>query len=245
VDGQRFDDLTQRLTSLLSRRRFGQALATLGMAGVLGSAPAAQGKKKKCKKPRVKCGKKCVDPKTNPSHCGNCTTACGTGQSCVGGTCVSTSGCNPPCPSDRPCSGGKCTCSTDQQCARDRDPDGFQCLNSVTNPFCGCRKASPTDEYPRVCVAGEPCSFCCSDLECQAANPDLPDIVCTTLPVNGLVGRACCVPKDGLCGGNNQCCGGGCVGNACGCIGAGNPCGAHEQCCSNQCGTQANPFTCM
>ena len=98
MDGQRFDDLTQYVTSLLNRRRFGGALAVLGLGGSLGVAPktkAKKKKKKKCKSGTVKCGQKCVNTSNDSAHCGSCTTACGTGQSCVGGTCTPAVGCNP------------------------------------------------------------------------------------------------------------------------------------------------------
>ena len=248
MDGQRFDDLTQRLTSHITRRRFGQALATIGLG--LGPALAPKASAKKPKKKKKKKGGGCT-PDCAGKACGaadGCTGRCNQGscpvtQTCQSGQCLPDSSCTPACASDRECSEGKCKCSLDSQCARDRDPNGFDCLNSVTNPFCGCRPF--TGQNRRVCVAGEPCSVCCSAEECQAKVPELPDIICASLPLNALVGRFCCVPQGGLCGGNSQCCGGSCVGNVCSCNGSGQNCSAHEACCSNQCGTPANPFTCM
>jgi Stigma-specific protein, Stig1 len=35
----------------------------------------------------ITCGGKCVDPLTNPAHCGGCDKACNTGEACVGGIC--------------------------------------------------------------------------------------------------------------------------------------------------------------
>jgi hypothetical protein len=249
MDGLHFDRLTRRVGALLTRRRLGPVLILAGLGGSL--APGDKSLAKKRKKKKKKSGGGCK-PACASKACGaddGCGDPCQTGscpptQTCRDGECVSTA-CDPPCPVDRPCSQsqGKCTCSADFQCARDRDPEGFDCLNSVTNPFCGCRPF--TGQNRRVCVAGEPCSVCCADEECQAAVPDLPDIVCTSLPLNTLIGRACCVPHEGLCGGNNHCCSGSCVGSACGCLATGANCGAHEACCSNQCGTQANPFKCM
>jgi hypothetical protein len=254
MDGLQFDRLTRRLTDprRLDRRRLAQLLAGLGLFASLGFTSVSESRKRKNRKRKKRCRPHTLSQTCGANGCGskqnNCkqTVDCGgcTQGTCVGGTCQTLT-CSPACQADRPCSGGRCTCSADSQCARDRDPEGFQCLNSVTNPFCGCRKQRPEDLYPRVCVAGEPCSSCCADQECRDRVPDLPDIVCTSLPVNGLVGRGCCVPKDGLCGGNNDCCGGGCVDDVCGCLGTGANCGAHEQCCSNQCGTQATPFKCM
>src|SRR5205823_5775121 len=34
------------------------------------------------------CGGTCVDPNLDPANCGGCGIACGTGEACVGGTCV-------------------------------------------------------------------------------------------------------------------------------------------------------------
>lgn len=196
-----------------------------------------------CQSPNTLCGSSCVDTRTDRNNCGTCGNTCTSGQNCVNSSCVSA--CNPPCAAGRDCYQGTCTCSSPSQCANERNPNGFDCIGAPGNPLvtiCGCTPF--TGQNRRVCVAGEPCSVCCSDLECRTAVPDLPDIICATVPVNGLVGRSCCVPQGGLCGGNNQCCGGGCVNNQCGCLGGGQNCGQHEQCCSNQCGTQAEPNKC-
>jgi hypothetical protein len=250
MDGLRFDRLTLHVGTLLTRRRIGQALLLAGIGGSLAPFAEADAKKRRKKKrKRKRSGGGCA-PDCAGKACGaddGCGARCRTGscpanQTCQSGQCVLTTICAPPCAADRECSGGRCKCTADSQCARDRDPQGFDCLNSVTNPFCGCRPF--TGQNRRVCVAGEPCSVCCADLECQAILPELPDIVCTSLPLNALVGRACCVPQGRFCGGNNHCCGGGCIDETCGCLGTGQNCGAHEACCSGQCGSQQNPFQC-
>jgi hypothetical protein len=41
----------------------------------------------KCLPGFKKCGKKCVDMKTNPAHCGSCDVACQPGETCVAGVC--------------------------------------------------------------------------------------------------------------------------------------------------------------
>ena len=86
MDHSRFDDITKGFAA--SSRR-----SLLGIAG--GAALAAwlgrenvKAKKKKCKKPKAKCGKACVNRKTDARHCGACGNACAAGQTCVNGACV-------------------------------------------------------------------------------------------------------------------------------------------------------------
>lgn len=75
----------------------------------------------KCKPGFRKCGRKCVDTDTSIKHCGACGDACGTGQACVDGDCV-TQICTPaqtqPCYEGPPgtqgvgvCQGGTRTCN--------------------------------------------------------------------------------------------------------------------------------------
>lgn len=230
MDEQQFDRLARCLGQGFDRRRLTGVVTGLGLATALGSPTKTEAKRNKKKK-----------KKPSPS--------CPGGTALCGGTCVNTAtdsancgGCGRVCAVDRPCSQGRCTCSLDSQCARDRDPAGFDCLNSVTNPFCGCRPF--TGQNRRVCpgAAGEACSVCCSDEECQATVPDLPTIICATPSLNGTVGRSCCNPPGAPC--SNNCCAGFCSGAICGCKAAAQPCGQDQQCCSNQCGTQANPNGC-
>lgn len=173
------------------------------------------------------------------------TGTCPTNQTCRNGICVSTDGCNPPCPAGRSCYQGTCTCTSSAQCANERNPRGFDCVGAPGNPsvtICGCTQFAGLNR--RVCVAGEPCSVCCSDGECRAQTPGSPDIICATIPVNGLVGRSCCDPPGSPC--SSVCCSvSSCAsGTQCGCRAGGQACGQHEQCCSLQCGTQADPFQC-
>ena len=44
-----------------------------------------------CASGLTSCSGTCVDTKTDPSHCGSCTTTCTTGSTCVGGGCVASS----------------------------------------------------------------------------------------------------------------------------------------------------------
>ena len=47
-----------------------------------------------CSSGQISCNAECVDPLTNPLHCGGCGHACPTGQLCSGGVCVTS--CSPP-----------------------------------------------------------------------------------------------------------------------------------------------------
>ena len=40
-----------------------------------------------CVAPRMMCGEECVDPNSDPAHCGGCDMACPMGMGCSGGTC--------------------------------------------------------------------------------------------------------------------------------------------------------------
>jgi hypothetical protein len=55
-------------------------------------ASAKKKKKKACKGGKTRCGKRCVDLRTNSAHCGACGNGCGEDGSCQGGECVVTCG---------------------------------------------------------------------------------------------------------------------------------------------------------
>jgi hypothetical protein len=105
----RVDDLSELLARRLplSRRHFGRAIAGVGLAGagLVGADPAAEAKRKKKRikcKGAVKCGKRCVNPKTDPAHCGGCGRRCGAAQFCDEGTCVDCDVCVAGCAHDSP-----------------------------------------------------------------------------------------------------------------------------------------------
>jgi hypothetical protein len=269
MDSHRFDHLTRELAQSLGRRRvaglfFGSGLSAL-IVGTTLDAKARKRKKRKKKKsppatpplapppaspsaspPPTGCTPTCAgkgcgadDGCGQPCQTGNCPT----NQTCRNGLCITADGCNPPCAAGRQCYQGTCTCTNSAQCANERNPNGFNCVGAPGNPsvtICGCTHFAGLNN--RVCVAGEPCSVCCSDLECQAQLPGVPDVICATVSSTALTGRSCCRPPGSSpCGG---CCSGFCNGAVCGCIAGGQPCGQHEQCCSLQCGTQADPGKC-
>jgi hypothetical protein len=102
VDGPQFDQVLRAIAT--SRRTvIGGAVATI--AGVSGWTEIRAGKRKrrKCKSPKVKCGKKCLPAGSccNDNDCGMCQTcngttcivapsgtACGVGGSCNGTVCI-------------------------------------------------------------------------------------------------------------------------------------------------------------
>lgn len=142
MDGHQFD---QVLRSVATSRRtaIGGAAATL--AGIVGWREAEAGKKKKkCKAPKVKCGKQCLPAGAccADSDCGTCQvcsgkrcvlapagSACGVGGSCNGTACINE---------------GAFGCTLDQDfcldaprtaCPRSRTP-GAICISDDDKPRC-------------------------------------------------------------------------------------------------------------
>ena len=245
MDSDHFDAIIRRLSMRLPRRTLlGPALgSTLGLS--LFTQPEAKKRKrrKKKKKPPTACTPNCAGVACGANDgCGRpCQTGtCPTNQDCQQGQCVARNACDPPCPSGRDCFQGDCTCTSSGQCANDRDPNGFDCVSAPGNPLigiCGCANSSA-----RVCTAGQPCSTCCADLDCQAIFPGDDHIICATIPVDTLVGRSCCHPPGSPC--SSACCSGFCSGTVCGGFATGHACGQNEQCQSRQCGTPTTPNAC-
>lgn len=65
-----------------------------------------------CPEPLGVCGTECVDVRSDPRHCFNCSTSCKPGNLCVMGMCVAkkTCGSSSDCPKGHTCTGGACTC---------------------------------------------------------------------------------------------------------------------------------------
>lgn len=78
-----------------------------------------------CDEGQMRCGADCVDPLTDPEHCGGCGKACEEGEECVGATCRDAGGGSEDC-REVPCTGftycdlntGECLpgCASDSQC---------------------------------------------------------------------------------------------------------------------------------
>ena len=110
VNARRFDALIRHAATGKTRRQILGAMTTLfGISLALPGHGAAgckkvgkkceknkdccdhakcQGKECKCKSGFTECDKKCFDLDKDEQHCGNCDTACATGESCVAGTCA-------------------------------------------------------------------------------------------------------------------------------------------------------------
>lgn len=242
MDTGHVDALARRLSAHLPRRTvLGSALGSALGLSLLTPLDAKKRKRRKKKKPKPGSPPPGCTPTCAGAACGandGCGNPCQTGtcpanQVCQQGQCVSTTTCNPPCPGGRSCFQGDCTCTSSGQCLNDRDPNGFDCVTAPGNPqigICGCANTNA-----RVCVAGEPCSTCCSTLECQGIFPDDAHIICATVSSTATTGRVCCHPPNSPC--SSACCSGSCAGAVCGCSGTGRPCSLHQQCCSGQCGT--------
>jgi hypothetical protein len=138
MDQDRFDRLA-RLTRLRLSRRAGLGIA---LVTALGLAPEATAKRR-CKRPRKRCGGKCVNVKTNRKNCGRCRRACGAGEKCKRGRC-------------RPAS-NECVGQPDH--TRCGDLGAGRCVSGVCipRPTCG--------EQDTVIEDGD-CSHCCSG-ECE------------------------------------------------------------------------------
>jgi hypothetical protein len=111
-------------------------------------ASAKKTKKKRCKGGRSRCGKRCVDLKTDPAHCGACGNGCGADGICQGGKCV------------LGCGGGQTEC-------------GDRCVNLQSDHgHCGaCGSACGFSQVceDRACVAG--CTVCVSGCQFTAIQP--------------------------------------------------------------------------
>ena len=84
MDARRFDTLVRLLVAATPRR---QILGSM-VSALLGGYAVARQAEAGCKKVGKKCDKKCYDLDKDEQHCGNCNTACATGESCVAGTCA-------------------------------------------------------------------------------------------------------------------------------------------------------------
>jgi hypothetical protein len=206
MDAERFDRWTRLFGERLSRRRIGAILLALGVVGaepvhetVARHKHKHKKPKKKCKHGTIKCGKHCINPKTDALNCGGCDIRCFAGVACVDGQCGGTcrdgqircgdalcvdpnsnedhcGGCNHPCTGDLTCLEGDCGCadSGDTQC-------GDECFDLQTDDdHCGrCDKTCGDTER---CQGGECVATGCAadEIECGGGLciPDVPTACC-------------------------------------------------------------------
>jgi hypothetical protein len=231
---------------VVTKTLLGHALAGLGLALGLRAETQAKTKTKPkpkgCKRGTVKCGKTCVDTRTNARNCGRCGRRCSAGQSCAGGrcqgggcpsgrtvcgtSCVDTQtdnancgGCGNGCGSGKSCQGGQCVTPT---CGKNELLCGGRCVPSVGAHPCGSQAdcGGPTDSSNHI--------FCdTSQHQCRCVTQGY-GICLRTADHRGICGECCAGGAGSLncqgdlgCHGGNHC---SCPAGESQCPGGGNQC---------------------
>lgn len=195
MDANRFDDVLRQWGST-RRPVLGAVLGTLlGLTGISPS-DAKKKKKKKCKAPRVKCGKVCCAAGEICQN-GACTSPCPAGQTRCNGTCQS-GPCTPPCPAGQTRCSGTCV---------DTRTDGANC--GGCGRVCEDANACQQGMCPLACPAGQ--ARCtegqCVDITGNAAHCGACDVAC---PAGFGCQAGTCVRIVGTCtAGQDSCAGGG------------------------------------
>jgi hypothetical protein len=157
-----FDALIRGASVTNSRRALGRLLAAIAAASIGGVATPQSGdagnrkRKRRCRGGKRRCGRRCVDTRTNPRHCGGCGNRCQVNGVCIAGRCTCPKGnCADPglncCPKDLAVD---CTGFTAN------DPQG-QFTDVAT---CGFTTECPTD---RQCVGPRFQACCPADSRCD------------------------------------------------------------------------------
>lgn len=165
-----------------------------------------------CPTDRIACGDTCVDPQTDPKHCGTCSKACAAGQVCAAAACT--------------CTTGLTAC-------------GAACVDTASDPKnCG---ACGTDCGAMVCASGKctgtcpgtttNCAGACVDTKTSAIHCGACGKACPAGTT--CVGGACACPS------GKTLCGDTCVDaqtDVANCGGCGKACGAGQSCTAGACG---------
>ncbi len=193
---------------------------------------AAEAEVPGCRPGQIDCGGTCVDPTSDPLHCGACDRPCAAGEVCNEGVCASS------------CSGGRTNCygacvdletdplhcgSCETPCARNEDCAAGAC---VCVPDCTGRECGP-DGCAGSCAPGCATGWSCgADGRCACAGTACGDVCCAAGDVCG-AGGGCCTPS---CAG--RACGDDGCGGSCGSCPAGDVCLAGGTCCAPSCGSR-------
>jgi hypothetical protein len=183
MEGHQFD---QVLRSIVASRRtvVGGVVATV--AGVAGWSEITAGKKrkKKCKSPKVKCGKKCLPAGSccNDNDCGACQTcsgktcvlapagtACGVGGSCNGTACINEGAFG--CTTDL----DFCYASGKMPCPRSTTPGAFCVVNGSGKTMCvtgGCIARGTQQDCEAAVGPGAIEQEFCAECALQAPSQD-------------------------------------------------------------------------
>lgn len=165
------------------------------------------------------CGGACVDVTSDPNNCGGCGVGhvCGLTQTCVSGACTSRCSTTTDCPSGYACNGTTCTtsCSANQACHGGCCQNG-SCVSGLSGSACG------TGGGACVPCSSQANNFACVNgaCGCNVATD------CASLNACSTALHQC----QGLCGGANTGCNGGCCSN----LDAGGTCQPGNV--DNQCG---------
>jgi hypothetical protein len=238
MDAERFDRIARNCDRWGWTRRgvtgavFGAALVSVRSRPIPESVAKRKGKKKpkKCRNGTVKCGKSCVNTKTNALHCGQCGNRCGDGRACVGGECQSgcpgdqilcnalcvdpndneahCGRCNNPCPGDLTCIDGECACAgtiCGNACV-DTETDDDHCGG------CGVRCIGGHHCTPFGCRCPGVAGVCVSPLTCcehqrTCANLSLSNSHCGACGQPCATGTACCGGRCADLNTDKECCG--------------------------------------
>jgi hypothetical protein len=225
MHAERLDWFSKHLGGGTPRRTLlGSLLGTFAVGGMQPPVSAKKKrKKKKCKAPRIKCGKKCL---AAGACCTNAECAAVIGQVCVANTCECPGGqvvadnecaqpCNPACGECQRCDDGACIdlaegapCSNGGSCdAGVCQPDrSFGCATTqnacVATSGVACPDSTTTDAKCFVDGAGDSvcgtglCTSVTTDEACVAALGEGAFVV--TCPLCGITGnaRVCVKPVD-------------------------------------------------
>lgn len=152
----------------LATRWLAASLLALGAAGCM------------CPSGRLACDGQCVDPTTDPEHCGGCGFGCSATHFCDQGRCVPTPVCGPRAASPVACDdadrcNGTYECF-DGQCAQTSGPrrcdDGVACTVSECDPATGGCRNTPDDtlcDQGMVCDERQGCITPCPYAPCSVA----------------------------------------------------------------------------